>query len=66
MTTFTGESITFYRLATLKSMLKLESKGMRNSGGALRPRLAVEFGLRPRAPYVDFIAAIESRIKELS
>lgn len=61
-TVITGTAITAFRFMSLKQMLKLEQKGMRHSGGALRPRLAAEFGLKPRASYDAYIAVCEGRI----
>ncbi len=59
------DSIAYYRLATLKGCIKLEAKGMRHSGGAVRPRIAAEFGLSPRAKHDTFIAAIQAKMDEL-
>jgi hypothetical protein len=57
--TITGTDIGAYRLLSLKSMLRMESKGMKSRGGALRPRIAEELGLKPRDSYEVFIAKIE-------
>lgn len=51
--------IDYFRLASLKSQLKLEAVGLKSSGGAIRPRIAKEFNLSPRAPYTDYIKAIQ-------
>ena len=58
----TPEQISAFRLLSVKMQLRLESKGLRSSGGALRPRLAAEFGLKPRASYEQYIAAIDARL----
>ncbi len=58
----TGKAINAYRYMVLKQALKLESKGMKSRGGALRPKLAQEFGLSARAPYEEFIAACEAKV----
>jgi hypothetical protein len=50
------------RFVSLRGMLKLESVGMKTRGGSLRPRLADEFGLKPRAPYATYIAAVQLKI----
>ena len=65
MTTLTGWKIHAYRLASLKMQLKMEAAGMTSSGGAIRPRIAAEFGLKPRASHAEFIEAVEKRIAEL-
>ena len=65
MTTITTINIELYRLLSLKMQLKLESKGMKSSGGAIRPRIANEFGLKPRDLHIVYIAAIDKRIEEL-
>jgi hypothetical protein len=61
----TPNGINYVRLASLKGMVTLESKGMKGRGGPIRPRIAAEFGLKPRAPYAEFITAIQSRMAEL-
>ena len=64
MTTITTpEGISYVRLASLKGMLKLEKVGMKTRGGALRPRIAAEFGLNKRDSHDKFIAEIESRMQ---
>lgn len=60
-----GSGISAFRLMSLKSQLKLEKLGMRSSGGPIRPRIAQEFNLKPRASHDDFIAAIEVKLSEL-
>lgn len=56
MTMLAGDNaVSYARFAALKGALKLESLGMKTRGGALRPRLAKEFGLSPRAPHLDYI-----------
>ena len=58
----TPDKISYFRLASVKGMLTLESKGMKSRGGALRPRLAREFGLKPRDGYDKYIAYIETQL----
>ncbi len=55
----------YFRLAQLKGVCNLESKGLKGRIGPIRPRIAAEFGLKPRAPYGDFIAAIETKMQQL-
>lgn len=60
VTVLTGAGIDVFRFLSLRAMLKLEKAGMKGSGGALRPRLAKQFGLNPRDPhkvYIDFCTA---------
>lgn len=59
------EGVQYARLASLKGMLKLEKIGLKSRGGALRPRLAQEFGLNKRDPHDKFIAEIQSRMDVL-
>lgn len=61
-TVATGCGIEYVRLASLKGRVKLESVGMKSRVGPIRPFLAVEFGLKPRAPYADYIAAIQAKM----
>lgn len=59
MTIVTGhDNIQAVRLLSLRGMLRLEKAGLKTRGGALRPRIAKEFGLSPRASYCTYIAAI--------
>lgn len=58
----TPDSVAYFRFAALKGRLKLESKGLGFRGGATRPQLAKEFGLKPRAPYEEYIAYCESQM----
>jgi hypothetical protein len=52
------------RLCTIKTMLKLERAGMKGRGGALRPKIAAELGLKARDSYDTFIAVCETKIEE--
>ena len=65
MTTYTGAGIDSFRLLSLKAMIKMEKAGLKQRGGALRPRLAKELGLSPRAPHDEYVAAIEKKVSEL-
>jgi hypothetical protein len=58
----TADGVKYARLASLKGMLKLEKVGLKTRGGALRPRIAEEFGLNKRDPHDKFIAEIQSRM----
>lgn len=62
---FTGEGITYFQLATLKQALKLESKGLKSRGGAIRPKFAAQLGLKPRDSYEAFIAEVEKRMQAI-
>lgn len=63
MTTIsTPHGIAYVRLASLKVMCNLESKGLKSRAGPIRPRIAAELGLKPRAPYQAFIDAIQARM----
>jgi len=53
-----------FRLLSLRYQLRLESKGLRSSGGAIRPRIAKEFGLSPRASHDTYIDAINKLLEE--
>lgn len=55
----------FFRLLSLRGALKLESKGLHSTGGALRPKLAAEFGLKPRDSHDKFLAAVQTKIDEM-
>jgi len=55
---FTGAGIDYYRLTTLKHALKLESKGLKSRGGALRPQWHAQLGLRSRDSYLVFVNRI--------
>ncbi len=55
----TGASVDAFRLLSVRAMLRLEKLGMKNSHGAIRPRLAKKFGLSPRDSYDTYLAHIE-------
>jgi len=58
----TAEHVTYYMLASQKQQLKLESKGLMSSGGALRPRLAAQHGLKPRDSREKYIEVIQAKM----
>lgn len=60
----TPAGIHYFRLASLKGMLALEQVGLKTRGGALRPRIAAELGLKPRDSYDVYIREIVRRMKE--
>ena len=61
---FTDADTHVYQLLIWRAGLKLELKGMRHSGGAIRPRIAAALGLKPRQSRETFIEAIEAKLKE--
>lgn len=61
----TPEGIEYFRFASIKYQLKMEKIGLKSSGGALRPRLAKEFGLKARATHDEYIAHCVKRMGEL-
>lgn len=63
MTAITGAGIDRFRLLSLRGMLRLEKAGLKTRGGALRPRIAGELGLKPRDNYDKYIAEINSRLE---
>lgn len=60
----TPRQVAHMRLCTIKTMLKLERAGMKGRGGALRPKIAAELGLKARDSYDMFIDTCEKRIEE--
>lgn len=58
----TADSIAHFRLASLKGQLKMEKHGMKGSMSPLRPKLAAEFGLKPRDSHDKFIAVIQAKM----
>ncbi len=60
----TPAGINHFRLASLRGMLKMEKAGMKTRGGALRPRIAEELGLKARDSYDTFLAKIEDLMVE--
>lgn len=61
----TPNGISYVRLASLKGMCNLESKGLKGRAGPIRPRIAQELGLKPRDPYQKFVDTIQARMNEL-
>lgn len=59
---FTGEGVDYFRLCSIKHQLRMEKAGMKSSRGALRPRLADEFGLKPRDNHDKYIAHVQGLI----
>lgn len=64
-TVSTPAGIQYARLASLKAQLKLEAVGLKSSGGAIRPRIAKEFGLSSRAKHSEFIRVIQEKMDAL-
>ena len=62
----TGKGIEYVRLASLRGMLRLEQVGMKSRAGALRPRIAEEFKLKPRDTFQTFIDAVQAKMNELA
>lgn len=62
---YTGSDVSIFRLLSIKGMLKMEKIGMKTRGGALRPRIAAEFGLTARTPHDTFIKVIEDMLATL-
>lgn len=58
----TGEGVDYFRFASIKQQLRMEKAGLKSSGGALRPRLCNEFGLKPRAPHEDYIKYCQDKL----
>lgn len=61
----TPEGIAFFQLASLKGQLKLESKGLKSRGGAIRPRWAKQLGLKARDSHEVFIAEVQKRMNAM-
>lgn len=55
----------YARFCGLKYHLRIEMAGMKHRYGALRPKLAEEFGLKPRAKYEDYITYCDKKLEEL-
>jgi hypothetical protein len=62
ITLSTPEQIAAYRLLSLRGMLRLEKVGLKSRGGAVRPRIADELGLKPRDSYELYISTIENKL----
>lgn len=64
--TLSGDvEIAYFRLAQLKGALKIESTGMKVRQSPLRPKIADEFGLKPRAKHSEFIAVIQAKMDQM-
>lgn len=61
----TPSGIAAARLLSLRGMLRMEKIGMKSRGGALRPRIAAELGLKARDSHDTFIAAIEKKLEAI-
>ena len=60
------DSVAAFRWLSLRGMLRLEQLGMKTRGGALRPRIAKELGLSPRASYTVYIEAVNAKLAEIN
>ena len=58
----TPNGIKLFRLASIKSRIKLEATGIKFSGGSTRSKVAAEFGLKPRDSHEKFINKIQEQI----
>ncbi len=61
-TVATGKGVDVFRFLSVRGTLKLEKMGLKHSGGPLRPRLAKEFGLKPRDSHDMYIAKCQELI----
>lgn len=61
----TPEGIAYVQLAAVKGAIRLESLGMRRSGGNIRKGWAIRLGLKPNAKHAVVIEEIERRMKEM-
>ena len=62
----TGAGVGYVRLASLRGMLNLESKGLKGRMGPIRPKIAAEFGLKPRDGYDKFLNAVQAKMEEVA
>ena len=58
----TGKGIDYARYASLKGRLKLSKLGMKFKGASIRKALAAEFGLKPSAPWDDYIKHCQDKM----
>jgi hypothetical protein len=65
MTIDTPAGIEYYRLAVIKSRIKLESKGLKFRGNSTRSLVAAELGLTPRTKPEKFIEVIELKMQKI-
>lgn len=61
----TPNGVSYFRLSSLKLQLKMEAKGLKSTGGAIRPRIAAEFGLKPRDSHEKYIQVIQAKMDEI-
>lgn len=59
----TPEGISYFRLVTLRSAVKLESIGMKAARGLNATKMArKEYGLKARAPHAEVLAVLDAEI----
>lgn len=58
----TPAAIDFFRLASMKGRVRLESRGMKSRGFSARKVMALEMGLKASAKYDEVIAAIDKEL----
>jgi hypothetical protein len=62
----TGAGVDYVRLASLRGMLRMEKVGMKGRMGPIRPKIAAEFGLKPRDSYDVFINTVQKKMEEVA
>jgi hypothetical protein len=60
----TPEQIHYAQLAAVKGRLKLEALGIQFRGPKIRKHWAVKLGLKPTAPYLAVIRAIDAEMQQ--
>jgi hypothetical protein len=57
--------MSYARLASLKGALKLEKAGLKTRGGALRPKIAAELGLKKTDSHDKFIETVQNKMNAM-
>ena len=58
----TPDQISYVRLASVKGMINLESKGLKSRGGSVKNKICKEFGISTRTSHADVIKLIQEKM----
>jgi hypothetical protein len=59
----TPDEIEYFRLASLKAAVRLESIGLKvRAGNLITPQVRMQLGLKRRAPHAEVIALLQSKM----
>lgn len=58
----TPDQISYVRLASVKGMIRMESRGLKSRGGSVKNKICKEFGISIRTSHDDVIKIIQEKM----